>query len=79
MFQDGLETFLADSGSNLSAGESQLVCLARAVLRKNKILVMDEATANVDPRQDQYQIDDQIQYKMPIVILNVSQFHSHNI
>ena len=53
MFQDGLETFLADSGSNLSAGESQLVCLARAVLRKNKIIVMDEATANVDPRQDQ--------------------------
>ena len=53
MIQDGLETFLADSGSNLSTGESQLVCLARAVLRKNKIIVMDEATANVDPRQDQ--------------------------
>ena len=42
-------------------------------------LGVDEATANVDPRQDQYQIDDQIQYKMPSVIVNMSQFHSHNI
>jgi ABC-type multidrug transport system fused ATPase/permease subunit len=53
----GLLTEIKEGGENLSAGEKQLICIARAILNKSKIILIDEATSNIDTGTEQKILD----------------------
>lgn len=46
--KNGLDLEITENGANLSSGEKQLICICRSILRKNQVVILDEATANID-------------------------------
>lgn len=51
-FPDGYETFIEQGGANVSGGQKQRLCIARALLKKPKILILDDSTSAVDTHTD---------------------------
>lgn len=51
-FPDGYDTYIEQDGSNVSGGQKQRICIARALLKKPKILILDDSTSAVDTRTD---------------------------
>ena len=53
-FPDKYDTMISQGGTNVSGGQKQRICIARALLKKPKILILDDSTSAVDTKTDQF-------------------------
>ncbi|CAH0557797.1 unnamed protein product [Brassicogethes aeneus] len=71
-FIPSLDFYITENGSKYSAGQKQMICLARALVTKNRIIVLDEATANMDPDTDKLLHDTIKKYFSDSTVLTIA-------
>ena len=69
--EEGLDFVIAENGKNISGGEKQRICLARALIRKPSILILDEATSALDADMA-YRIEKRILEIEEMMVISIS-------
>lgn len=69
----GYETYINENGDNLSVGQKQLIAITRSILRKPQLLVLDEATSNLDSEREKNVIDNILELPIPCIIITHNQ------
>lgn len=70
------DTFIDENGDNMSMGQRQAIAIARALIRKPKLLILDEATSNMDKKREKIVIDNIAKLPIPCIIISHSTFVS---
>ncbi len=71
-FPQGLATILGEEGINLSGGQKQIIALARALYKKPKLLILDEATASMDRKTEDFTMQLVQKIKQNCIVLFIS-------
>ena len=66
---EGIQTVLSENGRNLSGGQAQRIAIARAIIRKSNMILVDEATSNLDPVITAEVVNDLLDLPCTIVVV----------
>ena len=72
-----IETILGDDGNSISGGQKQRIAIARALLKKGKVLVLDEATSGLDRQTEKFLLENIVTKFPKLIIIFVS--HNPNV
>ena len=70
----GYDTYINENGSNMSMGQRQAIAIARAIIRNPKLLILDEATSNMDEEREKMVIENVVKLAIPCIVVSHSTY-----